>query len=58
MVDHVWATSWGMSTRIIGALIMTHSDDNGLVLPPRIAGAEGGDRAHLEERRGEGGGVR
>jgi len=35
--DHVWATSWGMSTRIIGALIMTHSDDNGLVLPPRIA---------------------
>ncbi|MBU2501070.1 proline--tRNA ligase [bacterium] len=36
-VEHVWATSWGMSTRIIGALIMTHSDDNGLVLPPRIA---------------------
>jgi len=36
--DHVWATSWGMSTRTIGGLIMTHSDDNGLVLPPRIAG--------------------
>jgi prolyl-tRNA synthetase len=36
-VEHVWATSWGMSTRIIGALIMTHSDDEGLVLPPRIA---------------------
>jgi prolyl-tRNA synthetase len=36
-VDHVWATSWGMSTRIIGALVMSHSDDNGLVLPPRIA---------------------
>jgi prolyl-tRNA synthetase len=35
--DLVWATSWGMSTRIIGALIMTHSDDNGLVLPPRVA---------------------
>ncbi len=35
--DHVWATSWGLSTRIIGALIMSHSDDNGLVLPPRIA---------------------
>ena len=36
--DFVWATSWGLSTRIIGALIMSHSDDNGLVLPPRIAG--------------------
>ncbi|MCR5132058.1 MAG: proline--tRNA ligase [Prevotella sp.] len=33
----VWATSWGVSTRLIGALIMTHSDDNGLVLPPRLA---------------------
>lgn len=33
----VWQTSWGLSTRIIGALIMTHSDDNGLVLPPKIA---------------------
>jgi prolyl-tRNA synthetase len=36
-VDHVWATSWGMSTRIMGALVMAHSDDEGLVLPPRIA---------------------
>jgi prolyl-tRNA synthetase len=34
---HVYATSWGVSTRLIGALIMTHSDDNGLVLPPRLA---------------------
>ncbi len=39
-IEHVWATSWGMSTRIMGALIMTHSDDNGLVLPPRIAGTK------------------
>ncbi|MDD2244912.1 MAG: proline--tRNA ligase [Dysgonamonadaceae bacterium] len=35
--DFVWATSWGVSTRLIGALIMTHSDDNGLVLPPKLA---------------------
>ena len=34
---HVWTTSWGVSTRLIGGVIMTHSDDNGLVLPPRIA---------------------
>src|SRR5690606_8780302 len=36
-LEHVWATSWGVSTRLIGALIMTHSDDNGLVLPPKLA---------------------
>ncbi|MDR2425239.1 MAG: proline--tRNA ligase [Prevotellaceae bacterium] len=36
-LDYVWATSWGVSTRLIGALIMAHSDDNGLVLPPKIA---------------------
>ena len=36
-LDHVWASSWGVSTRLIGALIMTHSDDNGLVLPPNLA---------------------
>jgi len=36
-LDHVWATSWGVSTRLMGALIMGHSDDNGLVLPPKLA---------------------
>lgn len=36
-LDYAWATSWGVSTRLMGALIMTHSDDNGLVLPPHLA---------------------
>ena len=36
-LDYVWATSWGVSTRLIGALVMAHSDDEGLILPPRIA---------------------
>ena len=36
-LDHVWATSWGVSTRLIGGLVMAHGDDDGLVLPPRIA---------------------
>jgi prolyl-tRNA synthetase len=36
-LDHVWATSWGMTTRMIGALIMAHSDNHGLILPPRVA---------------------
>jgi prolyl-tRNA synthetase len=36
-LDYVWATSWGVSTRLIGALVMAHSDDDGLVMPPRIA---------------------
>jgi prolyl-tRNA synthetase len=36
-LEYVWATSWGVSTRLIGALIMSHSDDNGLVLPPKLA---------------------
>jgi prolyl-tRNA synthetase len=35
--EHVWGTSWGVSTRLMGALVMTHSDDNGLVLPPNLA---------------------
>ena len=35
--DYVWGTSWGVSTRLMGALVMTHSDDNGLVLPPNVA---------------------
>jgi prolyl-tRNA synthetase len=39
-LDHVWATSWGVSTRLIGALIMTHSDDSGLVIPPKLAPIE------------------
>src|SRR6058998_1839480 len=36
-LEHAWATSWGVSTRLIGGLIMTHSDDQGLVIPPRLA---------------------
>jgi prolyl-tRNA synthetase len=36
-LEYVWATSWGVSTRLMGALIMSHSDDNGLVIPPRLA---------------------
>ena len=36
-MEYVWATSWGVSTRLMGALIMSHSDDNGLVLPPKLA---------------------
>ncbi len=39
-LDHVWATSWGASTRLVGAIIMTHSDDKGLVLPPSLASDE------------------
>ncbi len=39
-LDYVWATSWGVSTRLIGALIMSHSDDKGLILPPKLAPTE------------------
>src|SRR5207248_4881324 len=35
--EHAWATSWGVSTRLVGGLVMTHSDDAGLVVPPRLA---------------------
>src|SRR5215475_5197416 len=36
-LDYVWATSWGVSTRLVGALVMAHSDDDGLIMPPKIA---------------------
>src|SRR5689334_20398376 len=36
-LEYAWATSWGVTTRLVGALVMTHSDDQGLVLPPRLA---------------------
>ncbi len=39
-LDHVWATSWGVSTRLVGALIMAHSDDRGLIIPPKLAPIE------------------
>merc|ERR1719367_2147696 len=39
-LEHVWATSWGVSTRLIGAAIMVHSDDDGLVLPPAVAAVQ------------------
>src|SRR5436853_3106095 len=36
-LDYVWATSWGVSTRLMGALVMAHGDDDGLILPPKLA---------------------
>jgi prolyl-tRNA synthetase len=57
-LEYVWQTSWGVSTRLIGALIMAHSDDNGLVLPPKLAPihvaivpifGKGGDEAKVRE---------
>jgi len=57
--QYVWASSWGVSTRLIGALIMTHSDDNGLVLPPKVAPLQvviipigGKDMSKLDEKLG------
>ncbi|ASQ90085.1 proline--tRNA ligase [Prosthecochloris sp. GSB1] len=56
-LEYVWATSWGVSTRLIGALIMAHSDDKGLVLPPRLASRQvvivpilRGDKAAVVEK--------
>jgi prolyl-tRNA synthetase len=46
--EYVWATSWGVSTRLVGGLIMTHSDDDGLIIPPKLAPIAGGDRAYPE----------
>jgi prolyl-tRNA synthetase len=59
-LEYVWATSWGVSTRLIGGLVMAHSDDQGLVLPPRIAPLQvvivpiykGEDRKELLDARG------
>ena len=51
MLQHCWTTSWGLSTRFIGAIIMVHGDDQGLILPPRLAPYPAGDRADLQDRR-------
>ena len=48
--EHVWATSWGVSTRLMGALIMVHSDDDGLVLPPKTRPYSSGYCAHISQR--------
>ncbi len=52
-LDYVWATSWGVSTRLIGALVMAHSDDDGLILPPKIAPLQVVIVPHLQGERGE-----
>src|SRR5690606_40404573 len=48
-LEHVWATSWGVSTRLMGALIMAHSDDQGLVLPPKLAPIQVRSEEHTSE---------
>jgi len=60
-LDYVWATSWGVSTRLVGALVMAHGDDDGLILPPRIAPIQvvvvpiykGDDRKDLLDAKGK-----
>ena len=52
-LDYVWQTSWGVSTRLIGGLIMSHSDDKGLVLPPKLAPIKSGAGADLPQGRRE-----
>jgi prolyl-tRNA synthetase len=60
-LDYVWATSWGVSTRLVGALVMAHGDDEGLILPPRIAPLQvviipiykGDDRKELLDNKGQ-----
>jgi prolyl-tRNA synthetase len=60
-LDYVWATSWGVSTRLVGALVMAHSDDDGLILPPKIAPLQvvivpiykGNDKKELLDAKGK-----
>src|ERR1700730_10225071 len=60
-LDYVWATSWGVSTRLVGALVMAHSDDDGLILPPKIAPLQvviipiykGNEQKDLIDRKGK-----
>ncbi len=54
VLQHCWTTSWGLSTRFIGAIIMVHGDDQGLILPPRLAPYPDGHRADLQDGRREG----
>src|SRR5207247_62201 len=58
-LEHAWSTSWGVSTRMIGGLIMTHSDDNGLVCPPKLAPVQGAivQIGRAQEERGQVSGV-
>ena len=54
VLQHCWTTSWGLSTRFVGAIIMVHGDDQGLILPPRLAPYPARDRADLQDRRRKG----